>query len=377
MFLGLTVAQVASLKTDNQLSNLHHRFIHLQADPVSLSSDGGHQYFRYTVQLQGMLNNNANPTRVTPLHLGNPIEVYSRDNQFFSSEDFSATETVTGGQNRIEFHIFHDGCVKITDNKDLALAHGAEQIHYVYFTAALVRHDIRSMDIVMINKMGNGATVMNVPAGHTSTIDYTPFNPIGVDAKTSYIYPNGDVITNGKKTVNDVVNQNHKIKYKNTGKKTFVVHLEAFNFAALSVDFTYSGTRRFYCRPEVAAAFIGTLVDVGAFVDTPASTVAFDVVSTGSCVEDGTSFPSVKHNNGNAIDTLYQNGVAGLTNGQRLARDQTIVDGMHRYGAQEILRGPNNHYSAALTTATNGGALHKSHLHSGEITLNDCNRTLP
>jgi len=117
-------------------------------------------------------------------------------------------------------------------------------------------------------------------------------------------------------------------------------------------------------------------VDVGAFADSPAATVPFNVVSTGSCLEDGTAFPSVKHNNGNAIDTLYQDEIAGLTNAQRLARDQEIVDGMHRYGAKEILRGTGTHYSAALTTATDGGTRHNSHLHSGEVPLNDCNRTL-
>jgi hypothetical protein len=369
LFLGLTVAQVASLKADNQLSRLHNRFIDLRADPANpRTAAGGHRYFRYTVQLQGMLND-ANPTRVTPLHGGNPIAVYSRDNQFFSSEAFSSAEPVTAGQNQIEFHIFHDGCVKITDNKDLALVHDLESVHYVYFTAARLRHDVDDMDIVMINKMGNGATVTTVPAGHTSTIDYTPY---GVAAKTSYIYPSGDVITNGTK----LGNPNYKIKYKNTGKKTFVVHLQAINYAALSVDFTYSATRRFYCRPEVAAAFIGTLVDVGTFVDNPVSNVAFDVVSTGSGFQDGTSFPSVAHNNGNAIDTSYQNAVAGLTNAQRLARDQKIVDGMHRHGAKQILRGTGTHYSTALTTATDGGTLHNTHLHSGNVTLNDCNRNL-
>jgi hypothetical protein len=367
LFLGLTVAQVASLKADTQVDRLHHRFIHLQADAANPQADtGGNRYFRYTVQLQGMLGN-ADPTRVTPLHGGTPIVVYSRDNQFFSSEDFAAAETLTAGQNRIECHIFSDGCVKFTDNKDLALVHDIERIYYVYFTAAPARHDVDNFDIVMINKMGTGTTVPTVPPGHVSTIDYIPFN---VDADTSFIYANGDVVTEGLKSGNP----HHRIRYKNMGKKAFIVRLTEINHAALSADFTYSNTRRLYCRPETAAAFIGTLVDVGAFVDTPATGVAFDVISTGSCFEDGTSFPSVKHNNGNAIDTLYQNFVAGLTDAQRLARDQEIVDGMRRFGAKQILRGTGAHYSTALTGAADGGVIHNTHLHSGEVILNDCNR---
>jgi hypothetical protein len=373
MLLGLTVAQVASLKADNQLGKLHHRFIHLQAAANNPQMDtGGHRFFRYTVQLQGMPGN-GDPIRVTPLHAGQPIVVYSRDNQFFSSSEFAAAETVTAGQKRIEFHIFHDGCVKVTDNKDLALVHDVEQIHYVYFDAMAGRHDIASLDLLLIDKMGKGAEVSSIPTGHVRTIDYTSHT--GVDADTSYIYANGDVITQGEKGSDPDV----KIKYKNTGKKTFLVLLTELNYMPLQVDFRYFETRRHYCRPEVAAAFIGMLVDVGAFVDSPmpGMPVPFDVRSSGSCFEDGTSFPSLEHNNGNAIDTLYQNDITELTEDQQLARDQAIVDGMRRYGAKKVLRGTDTHYSGRLRRASNGRALHNSHLHSGDFTLNDCNRDLP
>ncbi len=371
MFLGLTVNEVATLRSDTQLSNLHDRFIYLEPDQNNPFPSVEGRYFRYSVKIQGM-NQNGEFERLSPS--AGQIVVYSRDNQFFHSEGFSLIEVATTGQNRIEFHVFQDGCVKITDNKDLSLLDlNSEQIHYVYFEENGTRHDVASMDVLLINKMAKGVNVSNspIPSGYTlPVIDYTSYN---VNADYSYIYPNGDVITIGESGTND---PNYKVKYRPNGKKTFIVHLLELNFSALSLAFTYSGTRRRYCRPEVTAAFIGALVDVGAFSDANITTVPFNMISTGSCFENGTSFPSLEHNNGNAIDTLYHNNNSLLTNTEELARDQAFVDAISKFGATKILRGSPNHYSAGLTIATNGGAIHNTHLHSGNIVLNDCEEEL-
>jgi hypothetical protein len=221
--------------------------------------------------------------------------------------------------------------------------------------------------------MSKGDSVNSIPDGYTSTIDYTPYNNAGVDAKTSYIYP-GYVITNGKKTVNGVLYNNYKIRYDKLSKKTFMVKLLDLNVETLNMEFEFTRTRRFYCSPAVACAFFGSLVDIGNYSDN-ASTIAFIIKSTGSSFEDGTAFPSVKHNNGYAIDTLYQENTSGLTPAQKLARDQAFVDAMRKFGSTEIFRGHTG-YSTSLTNATDGGSLHDTHLHCGEIVLKDGEKTL-
>src|SRR5690606_19035105 len=143
MLLGLTIDEMISIKADTQLSDKHQRFIHLESlagNPQQDNNNNG--YFAYTIRLQGF-DNNQHADIVTPQHNGNDIIVYSRDNQFFSSYAFSEDEDITTIQdgtalpNRIEFRIYHDGIVKITDNLDLtlALAYDQNRVHYVYYDA--------------------------------------------------------------------------------------------------------------------------------------------------------------------------------------------------------------------------------------------------
>lgn len=376
MLLGLTLAELRSIKSNSQIDLSHHRFIHLVPKPNSPVTNNSIKHFEYELQLQG-LNSNGERIIVTPQHNGATITLYSRDNQFFSSRAFSTNIPLTTGQNgqnqtnRVEFHIYHDGVIKINDNIDFALIHDIQNAYYLYHDSNNNIHEVTNLHLLLINKMGIGQSVSSVPAGHTSTIDYTPYNSDDVNAKTSYIYPNGDVITEGLKYGQSL----YKIKYKKLDKRGFLANLTAINFATLSIEFEYVGTRRFYCKPEVVAVFIGALVEVGAYTDA-ATTIDFIIKSTGSCFEDGTSFPSVEHNNGNAIDTKYQNGISGLTNAQALARDQIFVDGMSKFGCTKILRGTGSHYSTGLTTATNGGSLHNTHLHSGKVVLKDGNKAL-
>ena len=387
MLLGLTIDQLNSINNNAELDNRHHRFIHLEPhanNPLTTVADTNndnttYRYYRYTLQLQG-LNATGNRDIVTPQHNNAPIIVYSRDNQFFSSADFSANEPLTTGQNgqnqinQVEFHIYHDGVVKINDNIDFALIHDIQNIWLFYHGENNTITEITNLNIILINKMGKGQqtpTITTIPNGYTSTIDYTPYNSIGVDAKTSYIYP-GYVITEGSK-----YGQSHyKIKYNKLNKKIFMFELDDdLNVESLNMRFEFVETRRFYCALEVTAAFFGSLVEIGSYSDS-ASTIPFVIKSTGSSYEDGTGFPSLEHNNGDAIDTKYQTGVTGLTNAQKLARDQAFVNAMRKFGATKVLRGTGTHYSTGLTNATNGGELHNSHLHCGVIVLKNGNKTL-
>lgn len=383
LLLGFTIDELNSIKIDTQLNNLHQRFIYLNPDATNpystipdVNNDNAiYRYYKYTVQLQG-LDSTGNREIITPLHNGSSITVYSRDNQFFSSKEFSANEALTTGQNgqneinRIEFHIYHDGVVKINDNVDLALMHDMQNFWFFYHGPENVITELTDLDILMINKMGQGYTVNSIPTGYTSTIDYTPYNSQGVDAKTSYLYPSGTVITNGFK----YNNSNYKIRYDRLNKKSFLLKLEELNIASVNLQFEFAETRRFYCKPDVAAAFFGALIDIGNYIDA-VPTIDFVIKSTGGGFEDGTAFPSVKHNNGEAIDTKYQTGVAGLTQSQRLARDQAFVNAMQKFGSNEIFRGRDS-YSIQLINASDGGTLHNTHLHSGEIVLKNGNKVL-
>lgn len=361
LFLGLSVAEAASLKADNQLSRLHHRFIHLQADPANPQTDaGGHRYFRYTVQLQGMLND-ANPTRVTPLHAGNSIVVYSRDKQFFSSEDFAATETVTAGQNRIAFDIFHDGCVKITDNKDLALVHDVERIYYFYHNAANVAVEACNLDLVIADKMRRvrhtAASIAfpSIPATFVQFIDYAAMGVPGVSAHASFRDNNGDIFTSGT---------DGNRKYVNQKKKVFLVHFEqalVTAVASLAIDLTYVNTLRHYARPELAAAVIGALVQIN-----------HPIICQGFAYADASCYPSAEHVNGEAMDTNYN---------FTMANDVAFIDALNQYGFR-LHRVGNTAYLTSLHnhSATDGtvidAPLHNSHLHSTNLSLRDCQRTL-
>ncbi|MGZ5441968.1 MAG: hypothetical protein ACXW5U_16350 [Thermoanaerobaculia bacterium] len=371
LFLGLTVAQVASLRANTQLGTLHQRLIHLQADATNPQADtGGNRYFRYTVQLQGMAGN-ANPTRITPLHAGNPIVVYSRDNQFFSSRDFAATETVTAGQNRIALDIFHDGCVKITDNKDLALVNDVERIYFRYHNAANVAVEACNLDVVMADKMRrvsyNSAPRIiafpSIPADFVQFIDYAAMNVPGVSASASFRNPNGDIFTSGT---------DGNRKYVNDKKKVFLVHFDrnlVIAAPSLAIDLTYVNTLRHYARPDLAAAVIGALVQI-----------AHPIICQGFAYADASCYPSAEHVNGEALDTNYN---------FTLANDVAFINALNRYGFRlhrvgrtVYLTSLHNHDVHDKTVMdpqpTNPliAPLHNSHLHSTDLSLRDCQRIL-
>ncbi len=61
--------------------------------------------------------------------------------------------------------------------------------------------------------------------------------------------------------------------------------------------FIFQATPRQFCNPGCFAGFLGVLIQLG----------RTDVVCTGMCFEDATSYPSVSHPNGDSVDTLYLN----------------------------------------------------------------------
>jgi hypothetical protein len=114
------------------------------------------------------------------------------------------------------------------------------------------------------------------------------------------------------------------------------------------VAFTFRGTARKFCNPRCFAGFIGVLAQLG----------RDDVVCTGMCFGDATSYPSVSHPNGDSVDTAYL---------AALADEQAKVNAFGAYYYRAILRG-NTGWKGRLT-GSRFHANHEDHLHSGEFNL--------
>ncbi len=362
LLLGLSIPEISAIKNTTGLSDKHHRFIFLQDAGNNPRIDNhGIRYRAYTVRLQG-LDVDGRRALVTPIFGLGPIIVYSRDNSFFSSANFSAGETVSPGLNRIEFHIRPDGCVKINDNIDLSLVHDVQDIYYFYTPPPpRVQSEICHLNVIQIDKMENGdnedennQVFTSIPPGWLHEIPY----PTGVNVRFSYIYPDGTIFSIGREGEGN--NDNYILRFKKSSKKSFLVYFDQERINNTNpgtlINFSFSATVRRYFRPQVAAAFIGALIEIG----------EMGVISLGCCFDNGTCFPSKSHTNGKAVDTAYKNLAApGMA-------DQKVINAMHKFGFAPIWKGQLAKF-AGLTIAVPFKG-HNKHLHSNERTLIDCDR---
>jgi hypothetical protein len=366
LLLGLSIAELGAIKSATGLATSHERYIFLDAGTSNrLTDDDGVRYWVYTVRLQGLDANGA-PAIITP-QSGSPILVYSRDNNFFSSVAFSANEDVSpeaaspGTTNRIEYHVYHDGYVKINDNIDLSLVHDAQDIFFIYHAAAGGPIEICHLDVLQKDKMERGVLRGDSPVlqpGYVTQInDYTLYN---VNARKSYADADGNVLTIGTYTNENtnITYPNYQVSYRKLLKKTFLVYFDVAlvsRAAAPRIDIVYSGTRRRYAKPEVAAALIGAAVDIGA-------SASPQIESHGFSFDDCTCFPSQTHVNGEAVDTAYKH---------VLNADQAIIDAAAKFGFGTRLKGTNAYCSGLTGAQPDGG--HNRHLHSGKVALNNRN----
>ncbi|MDP2692102.1 MAG: hypothetical protein Q8O88_00505 [bacterium] len=380
LLLGLTIAELDTLRNTIGLDLAHDRYIYLDPHPNNPRTDNdGIRYLQFTVQLQGLDNNGNAHTVQTPL------VIYSRDKGFFSTENFGAIEDVTSGVNRLEYHIYElsepwnrpddailqqapknpapqtyrqyrDGCFLINDNIDLSLVYDTQRMFYIFHENNGLTHEVCNLDIVTFNKMGNGRVVtQNYPNSQPDPgwIDERTYT--GGDATNSYYYADGRVLTFGT-----FGNPDRVVEYRLDGvkKKKFLVHFTALDFPDLNIEMGFYDTQRYYISLAEAAAFIGALVKVG-----------FRVESTGFAFIDGTCYPSTTHVNGSAVDSRYQVNLEGTW-----SDEQEYVDAMFRYGFEWILRGSS--VGTQLELAVNGGTLHDSHLHVGFLWIPSCYRNL-
>lgn len=121
-----------------------------------------------------------------------------------------------------------------------------------------------------------------------------------------------------------------------------------YRFKVDSVDkrirYTFVDTMRRYANPGCYAAFIGVLAQLN----------YNDMISTGMCFEDATSYPSVSHPNGDSIDSVHRSTAA-----QRIA----TVRCFREWGFTWIISGTD----FPDDTANDHNPVHNSHLHSGEF----------
>lgn len=405
MLLGLTVDEFNSLKNDSQLSNLHQRFIYLGPDsnnpfttiPDTDNDNAEYRYYKYTVQLQGF-DSNGNRTIATPSYNSSAITVYSRDNQFFSSTDFSVNERLTAGQNgqneinRIEFHIYHDGVVKINDNVDFALPRGIENIYYFYYNHVPLQPlvtEICNLEMVIADKMKRNVPYANTGSRYPNEfVDGHNYNDDAIDGVSAgqvHLDPeNGDVVIEGttvpgntsygiRRYIRDLSSTENvrkifmvklvthegtgEIWYINNGQKIWRdesdPEYDPFRFANtdLNIDMRYANTVRLYANPVIAAGVMGALVR---FFNTNQN-VDF-VESQGFAYPDGTSYPSTMHVNGLAFDITYKGtmrarGSLNLNENQCISQDGNFLSALYFFGYRRFLIGQNG--SPAYGTSAN------------------------
>ncbi|MDP1728444.1 MAG: hypothetical protein Q8M15_16790 [Bacteroidota bacterium] len=425
MLLGLTKDQIAAVKITGGLSDKHPRFIFLVPDSSNplvestSAADPRLRYYKYHIKLQG-LDSSGNRSFVTPQFNSSNIYVYSRDNQFFHSLEFSANESVgTNNSKKIEYHIYNDGVIKINDNIDLSLVRKkiitglsestAEQGLGIYtfendnsitndssgvqtISYYLVNHHssitslsgispiplniIREYQKVQYSQLTTEESAASTAqdfadAGYaTHSFDFTSFNDNDIDAKNSYKNDTTkDILTRGKLKVqntNPAQYYTGNKKYKNLNKIIFMVFVDrdlVNASTAINNRFSWYETVRYFARPDLFAVFLGALRDIN------------DTVQCGGfAFPDASSFPSNLHVNGDAFDTNYFQDIGGDN-----ADDLAFIRAIHKYGKGLFRIGPiKQTLRTSLSNITpaserpnwvEGYSLHNYHLHTEEVKI--------
>jgi len=247
-------------------------------------------------------------------------------------DDIKATGIVT-------YHIYADG--KIEKHIPKKIKSGYEQKYkYIFHDKENKEHEICIVDFIFANKRNNGITISSIPKGYTKTYSY----PRGGNAQTAYVYPNGDICVEGTR-------YGFKKYPKGSGKVELVRMKDglSYNNGNVKIYYSFKSSQRKYCNPESYAGLIGALATLG----------RADVLCTGMCFEDATSYPSVTHPNGDSADTAYYSA---------LAVEQKKVNAFKHFNFKNIYRGKTGWYPNLIGTKYSKG--HEDHLHAGDFDSN-------
>ena len=227
----------------------------------------------------------------------------------------------------------------------------ATQATYIFRNAIDNEYEICECDISKVRQRANGRTVSlyqfnNIYNNYISSEDA----PTGGDAETNYYYEDGAIISYGtaygyKRYALENPNDENDLIPLVRMPDTLNIDEEQ-GTDRVRITFTYRNTARRFCNPDCFAGFIGVLEQLG----------RGDVICTGMCFGDATSYPSVTHPNGDSVDTTYFS---------TLAEEQTKVNAFRDYYFTNILRGDLSWYPSLVGTRFSSG--HNDHLHSGDF----------
>jgi len=169
-------------------------------------------------------------------------------------------------------------------------------------------------------------------------------NDDNIDARKKYYYKNGDIVVEG-------VHSNKIVVYSKStyNEKTLLIKMpDELKLKIKHKKFFYSffETQRRYCHPDCFAGFIGALGQCN----------FEDIQCTGISYGDATCYPSVSHNNGRSIDTLY---LSDMDN------QQILIDAFKSFYFQSIFKGTNKRFSKLNNAIADSG--HNDHLHAGNF----------
>jgi hypothetical protein len=256
----------------------------------------------------------------------------------------------------------------IADTDTINLSY--RQVYYYYYDQIDNEHFICECQLYLPRRRSNGvilaqtSTIASIPAGHTSD----QAAPAGGDAYWNYYYANGDIVVRDEHHAGDQPRNSTLSGPKDYGIVSYSEENDAAIIASLGINaeivkmpedlsisftvnnvttrilFTFTSTQRRYANHGCFAAFIGVLAQLS----------YTNVVSTGMCFEDATSYPSVSHPNGDSIDTVYL---------ENQTKKRAIISAFSEWGFSYIISG---------TADTGDGADehradHNSHLHSGNF----------
>ena len=281
------------------------------------------------------------------LHNGIVYEIYHPDNVF----NPLGTHTYDGAE-------VNKRIGKIDNNE-------ATQATYIFHNLIDNEYEISECDLSSVRKRATiGAKVKSAVFNSTySNYISSEAAPVGGDAETNYHYEDGAIISYG------AAYGYRRYPLLNPNDENDLIPLvrmpdsldidEEQGDSRVRITFTYRNTARRFCNPDCFAGFVGVLAQLG----------REDVVCTGMCFGDATSYPSLEHPNGDSADTAY------FANVQR---EQLKVNAFNDNYFERIFKGrgwKTNSQGEIVTTiawlpqltGANEANGHEDHLHAGEF----------
>lgn len=243
----------------------------------------------------------------------------------------------------VTYHVYQSG--KIEKRIPQQIKEGFEKkFRYVYHDKSDKEHSVCILDWHNTKGKEVGVVFKTKPT-HAEIL--SDDNVSEGSTKRRVKYKNGDIAEYGSHPTKGNIWR----LYKSNGEDIELIKMpDSLNYSngGIVIKYEFSQTKRRYTGPGVFAGFIGSLAECS-FAD--------GIVTTGSCFKEASCFPSAEHVNGRSVDTIYYN---------NLDKDQKFVDAVIKFKFTEVLVGDNT-YCKKIKNASDGGALHNSHLHSGNF----------